>query len=224
MFLAHFGVGFAAKAVAPRVSLGTLLFAAQFLDLLWPSLLQAGVEQVEIAPGGHPPLAFTHYPVSHSLAAVAAWSLALGGAHFALRRSLRAALVVAALVASHWALDLVVHAPDLPLWPGGGAPRVGLGLWSLPVVALALEFAVFAVGLRWYLRATRAVDRAGVYGLVALVALLVVIQLANVLGPPPPGVEAVAWAGQAQWLIVAWGWWIDRHRRVVHDAMRPATT
>ena len=25
-------------------------------------------------------------------------------------------------------------------------------------------------------------------------------------------VLAVAWAGQAQWLIVAWGYWVDRHR------------
>ena len=38
MFIGHFGVGFGAKAVAGRVSLGTLLLAAQFIDLLWPTL------------------------------------------------------------------------------------------------------------------------------------------------------------------------------------------
>ncbi|GAB4476965.1 MAG: hypothetical protein OHK0044_23150 [Burkholderiaceae bacterium] len=33
MFLGHFGVALAAKAWAPRTSLGTLVFAGQFLDL-----------------------------------------------------------------------------------------------------------------------------------------------------------------------------------------------
>ena len=67
MFIGHFGVGFGAKSVAPRVSLGTLFMAAQFIDLLWPTLLLLGVEHVEIAPGitRVTPLNFISYPVSH---------------------------------------------------------------------------------------------------------------------------------------------------------------
>lgn len=34
MFIGHFAIGFAAKTAAPRVSLGTLLLGAQFIDLL----------------------------------------------------------------------------------------------------------------------------------------------------------------------------------------------
>ncbi|HEX6361785.1 MAG TPA: hypothetical protein VFZ93_02430, partial [Albitalea sp.] len=131
MFIGHFGVGFAAKRVAPAVSLGTLFLAAQFIDLLWPTLLLAGVERVEIRPGANPPLAFVHYPVSHSLVAVLGWAALIGGLHFGLRRRLRAALVVGAAVLSHWVLDLLVHEPDLPLAPG--AARVGLGLWHWPL-------------------------------------------------------------------------------------------
>ena len=52
MFIGHFGVGFGAKPAAPRVSLGTLLFAAQFVDLLWPTLLLLGLERVRIDPAG----------------------------------------------------------------------------------------------------------------------------------------------------------------------------
>ena len=40
MFIGHFGVGFGAKAAAPRLSLGTLFVAAQWVDLLWPTLLK----------------------------------------------------------------------------------------------------------------------------------------------------------------------------------------
>ena len=39
MFIGHFGVGFGAESVVPAVSLGTLFLAAQFLDLLWPTLV-----------------------------------------------------------------------------------------------------------------------------------------------------------------------------------------
>lgn len=71
MFLGHFGVALAAKKVAPKASLGTLVLAAQFADLLWPLLLLAGVEQVRIVPGllAASPFDFTSYPISHSLIA-----------------------------------------------------------------------------------------------------------------------------------------------------------
>ncbi len=69
MFIAHFGVGFAAKKFAPALSLGALMIASQFLDLLWPSLLLLDVEQVRIYPGitAVTPLDFYNYPISHSL-------------------------------------------------------------------------------------------------------------------------------------------------------------
>jgi uncharacterized membrane protein YhaH (DUF805 family) len=213
MFIGHFAVAFAAKPLVRPVSLGTLFIAAQFIDLLWPSLLLLGIERVEIKTGGYhgPPLAFVHYPVSHSLVAVIGWAVLLGALHFGLRRDRRAALVLGLAVLSHWMLDLLVHEPDLALAPGA-TPRVGLGLWWWPVPSLVFEIALFAAGVALYLRATRALDRTGTWSLWALVGFLLVIQLANSFGPPPPSVEAVAWAGQAQWLLVLWGYWVDRHR------------
>ena len=53
MFASHFAVGFAAKRWAPRVSLGTLFLGAQFIDLLWPTFLLLGIEDVRIEPGAH---------------------------------------------------------------------------------------------------------------------------------------------------------------------------
>ncbi len=221
MFASHFAVGFAAKRLAPTASLGTLFLAAQFIDLLWPTFLLAGIEDVRIVPGATAttPLEFTHYPYSHSLLAALAWAVVLGVAYRLARRDTRGALVVGAAVASHWFLDLLVHAPDLPLSPGGG-PVLGLGLWNWPVVALGLEAGLLAAGVALYVRATRPIDRIGTWALAGLVAALATIQLANVFGTPPPGKLAVAWVGQAQWLLVLWGWWIDRHRSTTSAAAR----
>jgi hypothetical protein len=68
MFLGHFALAFAAKKVAPKTSLGTLVFAAQFADMLWPILLLTGLEQVRIVPGLLPasPFDFSSYPISHT--------------------------------------------------------------------------------------------------------------------------------------------------------------
>jgi hypothetical protein len=140
-----------------------------------------------------------------------AWALLVGGVYWLLRRYAAGALVLAACVVSHWALDLIVHRPDLPIAPGV-ATRVGLGLWSSLPGTLIVESLVFGAGVLLYARATRARDRAGSYGLWALVVFLAIIYAANLFGPPPPSVPAIAWAGQAQWLIVVLGFWVDRHR------------
>lgn len=213
MFLGHFGIGFGAKAAAPRASLGTLFLAAQFIDLLWPTLLLLGVERVRIAPGATAvtPLVFEHYPLSHSLLAVAAWALLLALAYGFLRQDRRGAWIVGLAVLSHWLLDAVVHQPDLPLYPGS-AVLAGLTLWDSLPATLAVELPLFAAGVWLYLRAARPRDRIGTWGLGALVGLLLAIYAGNLAGPPPPNVTAIAWAGQLQWLLVLWAYWVDAHR------------
>ena len=64
MFIGHQAVAFAAKAAAPRVSLGTLFLATMWIDLVWPILLLLRLELVQIAPGNtlFTPLAFVYYP------------------------------------------------------------------------------------------------------------------------------------------------------------------
>jgi hypothetical protein len=41
---------------------------------------------------------------------------------------------------------------------------------------------------------------------------MLLIQAATLFGKPPPSVAAIAWVGQAQWLLVLWAFWLDRHR------------
>ena len=130
--------------------------AAQFIDLVWPTLLLIGLETVAIQPGitRVTPLDFVDYPITHSLLTVIGWAVLFGAVYFFARRYRVGALTVGAAVLSHWLLDFITHRPDLPLYPGGA--RVGLGLWN---------------------------------------------SLWGTLG-----------VAQSQWLIVAWGYWLDRHR------------
>lgn len=215
MFLGHFAVGFAAKRAAPRISLGVLIAAASFLDLLWPVFLLLGWERVRIQPGNtaFTPLAFDAYPISHSLLAVFGWSVLGGLLYWVVRRDKRGAGIVAGAVLSHWVLDALSHRPDLLLMPAGST-RVGLGLWNSVPATVAVEGGLFVAGVWLYARFTRATDRIGRWAFVMFIALLALLYLGNVFGPPPPSWQAVAWTGLATILFVAWAAWVDRHREV----------
>jgi hypothetical protein len=219
MFLGHYAVAFAAKRAAPRTSLGALAFAAQFLDELWPVLLLLGVERVRIVPGlmAGSPLDFVYYPFSHSLFAAVMWGILIGGAYYAARRYGRGAWVLAALVVSHWLLDVPMHRPDLPLYPGSRV-LVGAGLWRWVSLTLVIELVLLVLGLAIYLRATRAVDAIGRWGLWLMVATLAAIFLGSLAGAPPPSEHALAVSALGLWLFVPWSWWVDRHRETARPS------
>ena len=101
----------------------------------------------------------------------------------------RGALRLGAGVFSHWALDLLVHRPDLPLLPHG--PYVGLGLWN-SIAGLWIEGALYVAGIAVYLRATRARDAIGRWGLWVLLVLLAAIWLSGPFSPAPTDVRTIA--------------------------------
>jgi len=212
MFVGHYAVALAARPSARRAPFWILFLAAQWPDLLWPILLLAGVEQVRIDPGNTAvaPLDFVRYPVSHSLVLDLLWGALLAAVVHWRYRDVKSSLWVGAAVVSHWVLDWISHRPDMPLWPGG--PRIGLGLWGSVSGTLLVELSLFAVGVVLYLRGTRPADRTGRWAFWSLVALLLMIYVSNLLGPPPPSVAALAWVSLALWLLLPWATWIDRHR------------
>ncbi len=216
MFLGHVGVALAAKRPAPEVSLGGLMVAANWLDLIWPLFLLLGWEQLRIDPGNTAltPLEFTYYPWTHGLLIVIGWAMLLGIPVGWRYRSLRVGSLIGALVASHWILDWIVHRPDLPLLPGA-SPLYGLGLWNSIPLSLTVEAAFFLGGVAVYVNATRPSDRWGVWGFWSMIALYSVIYLANTFGPPPPSADSVAWVGLLAWLFPIWAWWADSHRGLV---------
>jgi membrane-bound metal-dependent hydrolase YbcI (DUF457 family) len=159
-------------------------------------------------------LDFYDYPWSHSLVALAGWGVLFAVIHFTRRRDAGAAILLFACVISHWFLDVLMHRPDVPVFPGG--PRVGLGLWNSAAATLLVEGAVYVGGIALYVRATRPKDRAGMWSLWLLAGLLAALWIGGMFGPPPPNSRSLAIVGAVMgWLIILpWGYWIDRHRTV----------
>jgi hypothetical protein len=216
MFIGHYALAFGAKKVAPTVSLGTAFLACQFADLLWPTLVMLGIEHVEVDPGNTlmTPLNFVSYPYSHSFVMLVVWSALFALAYRTIRGWNGTAIAaVAALVFSHYILDVITHRPDLPITIHGSR-RLGFGLWNHPGPALAVELALFITGMAMYASVTRPLDRAGRIGYLLLIAVLSAIYFAALYGPPPPSAAAVAGAAQLSWLFVIWAYWLDRHRTV----------
>ncbi len=213
MFIGHFGVAFGSKKIVPMVSLGTLILAAQLLDLVWPLLVLLGVEHVRIDPGNtaFTPLEFYDYPITHSLLLVLIWSLLLGGIYYGIRRRTKGAIVVGCAVLSHWVLDFLTHRPDLPLFPWGHA-YAGLGLWNSVPATIVVEWAIFIAGVVLYATTTRPLDRTGRYAFWGLVAFLVLSAIAS-MGTVPPDIRTMAYTALLLWLLVPWGYWVDRHRQ-----------
>ena len=217
MFIGHYALAFGAKRIAPMMSLGTLFLACQFADLLWPTLVILGVEVVQVDPGNTlvTPLNFVSYPYSHSFVALAGWSALFALAYRTIRGWRPVAVAtIAALVFSHYVLDVITHRPDLPITLTGSR-RLGFGLWNHPGATLAVESTLFIIGTATYMSVTRARDAIGRVGLYALVMFLVAIYFAALYGPPPPSAAAVAVAGHLSWLFVLWAYWVDRHREAV---------
>jgi hypothetical protein len=213
MFLGHFGLALAAKRVAPKTSFGTALLATEFADCLWPLFLTLGLEQVRIAPGNTKmtPLDFVSYPWSHSLLMDLIWAIGFAAVYYAVRRYKAGAWVVAAGVLSHWVLDWWSHRPDMPLSPWS-AQKHGLSLWNSVAGTVAVELLLFFAGLAIYVTCTKARDRTGQFALWSFVVLMLVIWTGAVFGPPPPSLTALKATGFGVWLIVAWAYWIDKHR------------
>ena len=213
MFLGHFGAGFAGKKFSKSASLGTYFMAAQWIDLLWPILLLLGIEKVKIEPGisNVTPLNFNYYPFTHSLAAAIIWGVIFGVIYFLIKKNSKTSIILGVFVVGHWVLDFLVHIPDLPIFPGSEL-KVGLGLWNSFTATIILEGLIFGVGVYLYYKSTKSKNKTGIYSLIGLIIFLILIYISNLFGPPPDSVKAIGIVGNAQWLIILWGYWIDKNR------------
>ncbi len=218
MFVGHYGPSYAAKRLAPSVSLWVLFVAVQFLDVLWAPFVILGVEKVRIVPQFTASNALDLYymPYTHGLPAALGWSvLAAACYHIVIRPSHRSAgIVVGLAVFSHWVLDFIVHVPDLPLY--GNSAKVGLGLWNARGLAFSLECAVLLGGIWLFVRDRSSRHlRTWMFG-----ALLLAIQAYNIyLAPPPTSDRLFAATALIAYVALAVAiWWLE-DRRVTRPAV-----
>lgn len=200
MLTGHYAPAYLLKSRHDHVPLWILFIAVQAVDIAFFILVPLGIEQMALVPGARGPLAMdlTYMPWTHSLATaiVLLVSSTVGG------RAAGHAVggwIVGVALASHWLGDLLVHVPDLPLAPGTGTTRLGLGLWRLPLASFVLEGGLL-VGAYALLRPRLSGPRRrwGDRSLAVLVAIQVV---SDFLLPPPPGPALLVIGAQATYLI-----------------------
>jgi len=166
MIAGHFGFSAAVKSRELQCPLWALMLATAWLDVVFVPLYLAGIETLEHAPGasGYGG-SIIHADYTHSLVGALLLSAAFGAAAFA-AWGRRNALVLALVAFSHWVLDLVVHRGDMPILPGnlGSLPRLGFGLWRVPLASMSVELALVVAGAWLYWRAARAAAAAAGHG------------------------------------------------------------
>ena len=155
MIAGHFGLAAGVKAGAPRLPLWALMLSTFWLDVIFIILYAAGIESLTQVDPTHPAYggALIHAYYTHSLVGAILIAVVTGWLASWLWGQ-RGGMVIAAVVFSHWLLDLLVHRPDLPILPGnaGNLPLLGFGLWEFPVVSAILELALVVVGAYLYYR------------------------------------------------------------------------
>jgi len=216
MLVGHFAVAFGARRLDRTLSLGTLTLAAMFSDVLWALFMLAAVEHVDIRPGVRGAasyLVMTDVAWSHSLLMAAAWSVVFAGVYFALWGNKRGSALLLLVVISHWLLDFISSPPALPLSPWH-PERLGLGLWSSVPATLLVEGGAWLAAIILYMRGTRATGPSGVVALLAGSALLTVVWLDNIAGPPHAPRPQPIGALIVFSLFVGWTFWINRLRPV----------
>ena len=218
MFAGHIGAALAIGRAERRVNVGTFIFAALLMDIVLWLFILVGWESATIPAN----FTSTHqaefvFPFSHGLLASIAWSALAGSVVYwfqsAKERNWRSAVLVAAVVFSHWLLDAIVHIPEMPLI-GKGSPVVGLGLWQNLPAALAFEGFVVILGL-WLFIPGATLSRGRKLALSALCLLVLVFTVAGMtLAPPPPSAPAMAGGSLATLMVVvSVAFWIGKRPR-----------
>jgi hypothetical protein len=197
VLVGHYAPALALKRLEPRAPLGALFFAAQAVDVAFFLLSFVGLEGLRVEPGGHPAVVVTAGTWTHSLLVTPLWALAGAALGFRLGGA-RVGAAIGAAVASHWALDFLVHVPDLPLGLTQ-EPAVGLGLWAHPPWALVLELALVAASTAFLLPSLPERARSRTLRLAA--ALVGVQLLSDLVVPLPSSTVGIGLSALATYLV-----------------------
>jgi hypothetical protein len=213
VFIGHFAPAFIAAAVSPRSpKLGTVFVAAQLVDWAFFAFALTGIEAMRIDPAASVMVPFDlyHMPYTHSLLGTLLFAGVFAGVVTIWQRNALGGVLAGLVVLSHWVLDWLVHPADLTL--AGSPPKLGLGLWDYPWVAIPLELALIGGAFAFYLRRTH-----GPVGPPAvLMAVMLLLQAVNWFAPHPDEMSAAVplQAFAAFGLLTALAVWVGTNRGV----------
>ena len=216
MFIGHWAPALVAGTHKDSPGLGTLFVAGQLVDFGFMAFVLSGVEHMRIVPGftAMNSLDLYYMPFTHSLLGTLVWAAAFAAVIFAVTKNRTGAVLGAAVVVSHWLLDLLVHAPDLTLW--GQPPKLGFGLWNYPAIEMPLELLLTFGALAFYFAKTRSIAPSSRYAALTLTTLLIIFQLFDWFAPRPEELTAElpisALAAYTAAALAAW--WVGRTRTI----------
>ena len=184
MFIGHYGPAVfdtQRGSGVPIISLWQGFIAVQAIDIVWAILTIFGIEGGGGIVDGQP---IFELPWSHTLVSSIILAFICGGIFKLLKPSVgrRGFWIIAGLVFSHWVLDLIVHRPDLPLFPGSDV-MLGFGLWNIPYAAFVLEMGLMALGFIFWQKVTRAKHPKFTIAIWALFVVMGIIQIYAILIP-----------------------------------------
>jgi hypothetical protein len=156
MFAGHAAIAALAGASRPGIPFWPLLLAAYAPDALEIGYHAFGVEHANAMAW------------SHSITAMVIGGIAFGLGTLAWHRRRDAALLAAAVYASHWLADLLTG-ENKPTWHGG--PGMGFGLYQVPAADFAVEVVLVVGAAVLYQWRRPAQTRRIVLAAVVLVAL-----------------------------------------------------
>lgn len=216
MFVGHYAPAMLG-ASGGKVKLWQAFIAVQVLDFAWAGLNLMGVEKTRIVDGfaGNNHLDLYYMPFTHSLGASILWAIVAAGLFsLVFRKAPKAgAVIFGLLVFSHWAMDLLVHKPDLPIW--FGMQKLGFGLWENVALANVLELGFFLAATVYYLSRTVAKNTIGKYYPVVFLALMFAIHAVGQTMPTPASMTEVAISALVSYiLMVLLAGGLDKTRRI----------
>jgi len=205
MFIGHYAPAFIGKRIAKTVPLWVLFAAVQLVDIAWGVFIANGIEHVRFIEGFTASNSLDLYdmPWTHSLVMALAWSLGAGLVWSLVARQERwlGGIVVGAAVFSHWLTDLIVHVPDLLLYPGSDI-KFGFGLWNNFPVAMGLELALFLGAMAIYLTGTRAKGGFGRIWPVIATVLMIGLFYLGMTTPPPSDIAVAGYSAVVMYLLI----------------------
>ncbi len=211
MFIGHYAVCFAIKRYEKKTSLGKLFIAVQLLDLMFFTLVVAGIEKFSLQEQylAASYLKIEYFPWSHSIVASLLWAIFAYCLFMYLipirgSKANKVAILMALAVFSHWFLDFLVHTPDLPVL-AQNSTKLGLGLWNYSIVSWVLEAAILLSAFMLYIRNTRVRRKRGRHAMLVLVVVMLILNALTIFGPIiHAGVEGFSITAIVTFLVFAW--------------------